>query len=150
MPLWKLVALTVFTLSFYHFVWFYRQWKRQRSVERCRPFWRAVFGPLFFHSLGSRIRQRREEAGLSPGFTLADMAICYCMFQLVWHLPDPWFFGGLLSFLPLLPVQHGINELNRHQGVPPEPALNAWTVVALILGAVLLLLVLIGSFLPEP
>jgi hypothetical protein len=150
-PLSKVIIMSIGTFSFYHLVWFYRQWKRQQSAEHCSPFWRAVFGTLFFPVLALRVKRRRVDRGLSAGFSVVAVGLLYFLFQLSWRLPGSWMLVGLFSFLPLLPVQYGINEMNRSLN-PGEPVdrFQVPAVIALILGGVVALLVLVGLMIPAP
>jgi uncharacterized membrane protein YdbT with pleckstrin-like domain len=58
---------------------------------------------------------------------------------------------SLLGFLPLLPVQATVNELNRR--LAPQAGTNsgfsAWNIAGLIVGGIFLFMALVGAFIGE-
>jgi hypothetical protein len=144
-PLWQLSVLSVASFSLYNVLWFYRHWKRQRSVEHCSPFWRAVFGVLFFQALASRVEQRRLKLDLALAFSPVALSLAYVLFHFVWRLPDPWWVIGNLSFIPLLPVQQAINDMNARAGNPAYERIGIGAIIVVTLGGLLWLLFFRGS-----
>lgn len=151
LPISKLVVMSILTFSFYQIYWFYRTWRiRRKAGEEVSPFWRAVFGVLFFPALASRVREKRLFHDLEAGFSPITVSVLYFVFQLVWRLPDPAWLAGLLSFLPLAVVQARINHLHTHLGSgPPRFTITFGTILAAALGALWWAMLLIGYLVPE-
>lgn len=148
-PLWKVALLSATTWGTYQYVWFFRQWRRQESIEDCSPIMRTIFAPLFYYSLGRAVRNRQLGAGLRPTATAGILAICFLAFKVVWRAPVPYALGGLLSFLPLLVTQREINRLNEELGSPEPSDRFGWpAVIAVAVGGLFSALVLIGLLLP--
>jgi hypothetical protein len=110
----KFIAMAVLTFGIYEIYWFYRNWAfvRDRDSVRIRPFWRAVFGPLWLHALIGDINQARGEGGIPKGQAIG-LFVGYIVISGLWRLPDPYWLVSCLSFLPLLPVLWQIAFLNR-------------------------------------
>jgi hypothetical protein len=68
-----------------------------------------------------------------------------------WRLPDKYALGVLLSFMPLLPFDRAARRLNGNGqlAAPARGGYSRWNIAGLIFGSLLLVLAVIGSFLPE-
>jgi hypothetical protein len=151
----KLVVMSLCTFGLYDVYWAYKQWdaQRKREQEDISPFWRAVFAPLFGFSLFPRLQRIIVSYGVPATWSGPALATAYFLLQLMWRLPDPYWWLSLLSFVPIVVAQRSINELN--QAVAPDAPRNATysgaNVVVIVIGGLFLLLALIGTFLsPEP
>ena len=85
-------------------------------------------------------------AQMSPG----GLTCAYIAFAAMWQLPDPFWLISFVTFLPLLSAQGVVNQINS-RGAPehePNNRFSGGNVVAMICGGLLLLLCLIGAFLP--
>jgi hypothetical protein len=146
--------MSVCTFGLYHVYWFYRNWRLRNELRRrgvTAPL-RAIFAPFFAYSLFSDVDDEVRHWGVTPGWSAAAMAIAYFLLNLVTQLPDPLWLVGLLSFLPLLSVQHTVNEANARSSHPAPVKANysGLNIAGIVLGGILLLLALIGTFMPEP
>jgi hypothetical protein len=119
----KLVVLSLVTFGLYEIYWFYKNWKlvKIRTGRNIRPFWRAVFSVFFCHSLFKFIQDSAIshdcQSSISPGL----LTCVYIALTASWRLPDPFGFVSLLTFLPLLPVQGAINEINEKTAITIQP-----------------------------
>jgi hypothetical protein len=110
----KLIVLSLVTLGLYEIYWFYKNWKliKSRTGLSIRPFWRALFAVFYCHSLFKSVQESAIShdcrSSVSPGW----LAFLYVALTVAWRLPDPYGLVSLLTFLPLLPVQAAINEIN--------------------------------------
>ena len=148
----KLAWLSLCTFGIYGLYWSYRQWSAERAVSPTSfsPGFRAVFGVLTAHDLFTRIRSALIADGDDPSFSPGLLALAYFALAMAWRLPEPYSLIGLLWFVPVVPVQQAINaNARRHD---PDVDLNEdwewWAFLLAAIGAVLLLLALIGSFMP--
>ena len=149
----KLLTMTAATLGLYQVFWFYQQWRlvRARDGSAILPVPRAIFGLFFCHKLFARIAADGRAQGLSdpPASWLATAWVVGCI---VWRLPGPAAFLGMLSWLTLLPMQDYANRLNAK--VAPGHDRNTrlswinWIVVLVAAG--FYGLVLIGLLAPAP
>jgi hypothetical protein len=83
----------------------------------------------------------------SPGL----LAVVWIVFSFTWRLPTPYWFVSFVTPVVLLPIQKVINNLNmvvapNHN---PNARFSGWNIAGIVLGAILLMLAVIGSFLPQ-
>jgi hypothetical protein len=149
----KLLVMSLCTFGLYHIYWFYRNWKLRNDLRRrgvTAPL-RAIFAPIFAYSLFEDVDVEVRRWGVSPGWNAAALAIAYFLLNLVTRLSDPLWLIGLLSFLPLLPVQRTINEANARSThpAPVNAAYSGLNIAGIVLGGILLLLAIVGTLLPD-
>ena len=150
----KLVVMSLATFGIYELYWCYKQWEaiRRRESEKLSPFWRAFFAPLWGFSLFPRIQRLTANYGVPASWSGAGLALGFFILGAMWRLPDPYWLVSLFSFLPLLVVQRSVNALNA--AVAPAADRNArysgLNVVVIVIGAILLLLAILGTILPNP
>jgi hypothetical protein len=151
----KFIVLSVCSFGLYELYWWYRNWKclKAASGEDLSPFWRTFFAPFWAYSLFRRIRALAAARGVDAGYHPGVLATAYVVLSLLWRLPDPWWLLSLASIGALIPVQQTAERLN---GVHPRPgpdAVNdnytALNLATILIGGVLVLLSVVGTFLPE-
>jgi hypothetical protein len=149
----KLTLMSLATFGLYEIYWFYKNWKcvqRNDGYKVNAPI-RAFFYPLMSYDLFKRIRGHADKAQLGPRLQAGLLAATIFVLAALWRLPDPWWLVSLLGFLPLLPVQSTVNEINRK--LAPQAGINGrfsgWNVVGLVVGGILLLFALVGTFIGE-
>jgi len=142
----KFAILSVATLGLYEMFWFYQNWKyvRQRDASQIRPFWRAVFSPLWCFSLARDLgnhddRWTTARAGM--------VAAAYASLVLASRLPDPWWLLTIGTFLPLLALVSAIHAVNTDRGVksPYYARFGAGPLAAVLVGAPFLALAVLLS-----
>lgn len=149
----KLAIMSVATFNFYPLFWFYRNWKCAQRVggETLNAPLRALFYPFTAYGLFRRIREHAAADGRHASLPAGPLATVLLSVSLTAGLPDPFWFVSLLVFVPLLPVQRVVNEMNAR--LAPDADTNAsftgWNIVALVLGTLLLLLAVAGLILVE-
>ena len=142
--------MTLCTFGFYEIYWAYKQWDAQRTRERedLSPFWRAVFAPLWGFSLFPRLQRITATYGIPVGWSGTTLAIAYFLLHLTWRLPDPYWWISMLAVIPVVVAQASINALN--EAVAPDAPRNGTysglNVAGIVLGGLLLLLALLGTF----
>lgn len=153
MSLGKLVVMSLCTMGLYELYWFYRNWYLQKAFrqEDVSPFWRAFFAPLFGFAMFRNVRNQAERNRLRVGWSAGGMGLLFLVLSGLYRLPDPYWLICLFTFVPILPVQRTINELNA---ASPRPApVNAEysmaNMVGIAVGGLFLFLTVIGTFLPE-
>ena len=149
----KLTLMSIATLGLYHLYWFYKNWKcvQQNYGEDVNAPIRAFFYPFAAYPLFTRIRDHARRAQV-PGTLQAGMlALTLFILAMASRMPDPWWLASLGIFLPMLPVQSTVNEINRK--LAPQADRNTrfsgWNIVALALASILVVLGLIGTFFGE-
>jgi hypothetical protein len=149
----KLVLMSVCTFGIYELYWFYRNWAliKARTGQDLMPFWRAFFAPIWAYSCFKHIAteavEKQTPAPPPPGL----LALAYFILQALWRLPDAYWLISFLSFVPLLFANIAALEVN-HKVAPHTPensSFSGWNWAALIGGSLLLVLTIIGSFLPD-
>ena len=150
-PVKKIIWLSIFTLGIYEIVWFYKSWKTLavKFGYKVSPFWRALFGGItgfwLFPTLSRYIKAFNIESFNAPLF-----AILYLVLNMMNRLPDPWWLLCFGSIAVIAIVQGKINEVNKANF--PQAPVNKWRAVNTIwsiLGGIILVLALIGTFLPD-
>ena len=141
----KLIVMSIFTLGIYEIYWFYKNWThvKIRTRQKIRPFWRAIFSVFYCYSLFKAVRESVDShAGrqeINPGWLAAG----YIILSISYKLPDPYWLVSLMAFLPLLPVQGAINNINAT--VAPVAARNGnfsvKNIFVMIIGGLCLVLV---------
>ena len=149
----KLVVMSTVTFGIYELYWFYKNWKliKQRTDSDIRPFWRAFFGVLFCYSCFKEIKKVATSRGVSFPASPGWLAVLWIGLVLSWRLPDPYWMVDILTPFVLFPIQKTVNDLNtivapNHN---PNARFSAWNIVITVVGGILFVLVIIGTFLPS-
>jgi hypothetical protein len=149
----KIFFMSLCTLGIYQLYWMYRHWRLIQARDRSdiMPFWRAFFGVIFCWPLFKRIKEDGETHGVTEGFAFEVLAVLYIALNITWQLPDPWWLIGLATTVVVTLVQHHANRVNAAAAPDHErnDRLTGWNWVAVVLGGMLLLLALVGLFVPE-
>lgn len=146
----KLALLSLATLGLYELYWFYRNWKLRKQVRKSdvSPFWRAFFAPIFAFSLFEDVLSEARRVRVSVGWSAGELGVAFLLLSAAWRLPDPYWMVTLLSFVPLVLVQRVINKANA-KSANPGPVNQSYSVlnvVGIVLGGLVLLLGIIGTF----
>jgi hypothetical protein len=149
----KVFVMSLCTLGIYQLYWMYRHWRLIQGRDRSdiMPVWRAIFGVIFCWPLFKRIKQDGETHGVDNGFPAEVLAACYFALNIAWQLPDPWWLVGMASTIVVTVVQAHANRVNSAAAPDHErnDRLTGPNWVAVVLGGILLLLALVGLFVPE-
>lgn len=115
----KLAVMSIFTLGFYQFVWFYKNFHCMRNLgHNIWPAPRTIFFPFMAHSLFLAVHKQRPNSQFSPGWLATAV---FFLYYLALRLPDTWWLIGLFNFLPLLPVRSAIEQINREAAPDSDP-----------------------------
>jgi predicted nucleic acid-binding Zn ribbon protein len=156
-PIWHFILLSIATCGIYEIYWFYRNWKHFKIHKNLNisSGWRTVglFVPILGVVLAYRqlrdIRDFAKEAGVdktySPGWILFSWLI---LSNLSLRLPGSLWFLSLLSVWPLAVVQRVLNAYWKKEQpeLPVRTNFSGGEIALLIIGGILLILILIGSF----
>ena len=149
----KLVVMSTCTLGIYELYWYYKNWCaiKERDEPEIMPFWRAFFAPLFCYSLFRKIQATAESQQIQGSIEPGPLALGWFVFTVLAKLPDPYWLASFLAVAFLLPVQATVNEVNRVASPRHDPnrTYTGWNVVAIAFGGLLLVLILVGTFLPS-
>ena len=146
----KFIVLSICTFGIYERYWCYQNWKRVKSAtgENFSPLWRAVFSPLWGFSLFRQVHDRAVSEKVAVGWSPAVLGTLYLVWPLAQQLPAPWWLISFASFLPILPVLQTVHRVNQC-GLADDlnSTYSGANVVEILLGAVFLILVLVGAVL---
>jgi cellulose synthase/poly-beta-1,6-N-acetylglucosamine synthase-like glycosyltransferase len=149
----KFVVMCLATVGLYQYYWLFLQWRRlaRGTIQPLSPFWRTFFAPLWGFSFCSRIHNRAALEKTSTKWSAGLLATGYFVLSIAWRLPDPWWLVSLLSFVPLIPVQRTIEQINaRHvDAALPNRSYSTTNLVGIVIGGLVLLLAIAGLFLPN-
>lgn len=134
----KLAILSVITMGVYDIYWAYRHWsylKRARRL-RVRPFWRAVFLPIFCYPLFKHLGQRR-----ASWYTVTYIGLSLISFS----TPNWTLYLSLMSFLPLYWTQQ---QINHQHGVAGTQGMKFGirAIIGTVLGAGLWVFILLSTY----
>jgi hypothetical protein len=148
----KLIVMSTCTFGLYEIYWFYRHWCSIQLHEKANimPFARAFFAPLFCYALFKRIQITGESHRMAMSLAPGPLAAGWFVFTILVRLPDPYWLISFFAVLFLVPVQRAANQINlvtcpNHD---PNSKFSKWNILGVILGGLLLVLMLIGTFLP--
>lgn len=149
----KLVVLSITTFGLYEIYWFYKQWKSFKTEKdlKVTPWARALFATLMAYFLFKEVSKANDSVDNTQGKLESGLlAIAYFILISLYRLPEPYWLLVLLSFLPLIPVQNAINLYwqNRFRDKIIVSRFGGWNYVFSIIGGILIVLVLYGTFLP--
>jgi hypothetical protein len=147
----KLLVMDLATLGLYKIYWHYRQWAnvKRREGTDIMPFWRAVFSPVWLYFLLQRMAQERSRLGL-PGMPAGLIALLYLALVFTYLVPPPWdLLGSVLTVVPILMANRHAMTLNEATGGAVEGRFSALNVAGIVIGAILWLLIIVGTFFVE-
>jgi hypothetical protein len=157
-PISRLIALSIATFGLYNIYWFYRSWRQvsECTGKRMSPGWRTVglfvpiLGLVFIYDLFDDMQKILALKGMRPTIRAGWLLLLLIGCTLCWRLSEPLDLLGLLAFLPLAIAQSDMNRLwvAIWPGTASE-GMSALEIVILIVGGVLIMLVALGSLLPE-
>ncbi len=124
---------------------------KERTNQDMMPFWRALFSPLWAYSCFKHIKLTAEEKGVFAPTSIGILAVGYFVLQAMWRLPDPYWLISILSFTLIIPVNTVALAINQNIGAHnyENSTFSTWNWVGLTGGGLLVVLAIIGTFLPE-
>ncbi|MBI4206697.1 MAG: zinc ribbon domain-containing protein [Betaproteobacteria bacterium] len=148
----KFAVLSTLTLLIYTYYWFYQNWRFEKkdTGENLWPLPRTIFAPFFAYFLFDAVRAILKRHDL-PVFDACLLALVFFAFNITWGLPDPYWLVSVFAFMPILPIQAAINQLNAKiaPDAPRNDRYTAANIVVIVIGVVFWLLILAGMFFPE-
>ena len=146
----KFVVMHFCTVGLYQVYWFYENWKLilEREQSDASPFWRTSFMFIYCYALFEKVRSSAVSLKLGHSISVQVLATGWILLSTLWILPDPYGLVALLSILFLIPVQQAANRVNESlvPGHDRNERFTAWNKVAVVVGGLLFILVVIGSF----
>jgi hypothetical protein len=150
----RLILMSIASFGIYEAYWLYKNWAyiKQRDGSEIMPFWRALFGIFFCHSLFRRIHADKEAHSYSvptfqPG-TLATIWVILIIFgNILSRLPVIGILAPFIpSFLCLTSVQGYINQVTekRDPNQPMHSLASTGHIICMCFGAIVWILSLIG------
>jgi hypothetical protein len=150
----KFIVLSLCTFGLYQFYWIYQNWKRLKraSGERLSPFWRVFFAPVWNFFLFRDIGDVAMEAGVPYGWSWHALALTWLVLSGLTQLPGPWGLIGFGSIAAIIPVQRTAQQVNDRYSQSAAESGNrsygAANVAWILIGGLLLILSVIGTFMP--
>jgi hypothetical protein len=149
----KLAIMSLATLGLYQLYWSYRNWKSVQRLtgDKLSAPLRALFYPLTSYFLFKRMRNEARGLHQDLAISAGPLAIAVLVLTLLWRLPDPYWLVSLLAFVPFLPVQSQVNQLNQKlaSAADANSRLRGWNIVAIFVGGLVLALAVVGLLLGE-
>jgi uncharacterized membrane protein len=151
--------LTIVTFGIYEIYWFYRNWKHLKFYKDLdiSPGWRTVglFVPIYGIVLAYRqlrdIRDFSKEAGVDKTYSPGWILFGWLILSALCKLPEPFWLLSFLSVWPLAVVQEVLNSYweKEQPELPIRIKFSDGEIALLVIGAIILVLALIGTFIPK-
>jgi len=152
MPLGKFIIMCLATFGIYELVWFYKNWTllKEEKGLKISPFWRAVFAPIWIFVLTGKLQMYLKEKNSPSNFSPITIAVLYFVLSASWKMPNPYSVISYLSFVPVLTLVSAMNIYWQpiDQGLPTKK-LTWWQLILVIMGLILFVLAILGSFVPD-
>lgn len=149
----KFVVMHFCTVGMYQFYWFYKNWRliQERDQSEASPFWRTVFTFIYCYALFEKVRSSAASLKIDQSISVQVLAGGWILLSMLWILPDPYWLINFSSILFLIPVQQAVNRINESMvpGHDRNERFTAWNMVAIVIGGVLFILGVIGTFVPR-
>lgn len=158
----KLSVMYIFTFGLYLLVFFYQNWKIQKTKHELNviPVLRAVFSIFFVHSLFSRMKGEAEKKGLETDVAFSALATVYVILSIAaWLLSNipaegvEFAIGYSVSLVltlailyPLRRVQKVVNLINDDERGEINSHYTGYNWLFIALGAVIWPFSLIGVY----
>ena len=148
----KLVVMSLVTSGVYQIFWFYRNWQMAKERgEDVMPFARAIFAIFFAAKLFKNVQEMGRSRSVAVTTRPGMLAALFIILEISWRLPDPYWLITFASVIPLAIVQADVIRIHRALGL--DPTINnrfTWiNIVGIVIGGLLLVLAVIGVFLPK-
>jgi hypothetical protein len=150
----KLAVMSAVSFGLYEIYWFYKNWQALAQMQNraiSAPV-RAVFYPVTAYWLFKPLREHAGKHGAGNSLSPSLLAVAVFLLSLTWRLPDPYWLIGLLTFVPLLPIQSAVNEVNGKlaPGADANATFSGQNIAVIVIGGLLLVFGTLGMLLPEP
>ena len=149
----KFSLMSATTFGLYELYWLYKNWQVIRDHEQSRisPFWRTFFAPLWTFAMGRHFTAEANAQHVSLTLSVVPLGVLYLVLSALWAVPDPYALISLFAFVPLLPFDRAARLLdgNGQLAEPTHGRYSRLNIAWLIVGSLLLVLVIIGSFMSE-
>lgn len=151
----KFIVLYLCTLTFYEMFWAYRNWQciKRESGEDLSPFWRAFFLGIWNFSLFARIKSRANADGIAVTWNPVGRGLMGLLLNAAFRLPGRFWLLGFLGILAAVPAQQTAQLVNKgHVSANRQQSggrFSAADIATTVIGGIVLILAVIGTFLPE-
>ena len=147
----KVLVLYFSTLGFYSMFWAYRNWRLLQTHTRqsLSPFWRSLFGRFWGFVLFREVRDDAVSRGARVAWRGGRLGMLYLATGFAMRLGGPWVLINYAGIIPVLVVQHTINQAARTAGVEPDRVYRGVHVPFIAIGPVLMAGLVYGLFFPE-
>jgi len=142
----------VCTMGLYQLVWFCIHWQRIKVREKLNisPGPRAFFSLFFAYACFKRICNFEAPGIEKSKLPIGLITVVWMVIACLGMLPAPFNAIAWISFLLLLPVQRRANEINDVVAPDHDPndRFTIWNWFFIVIGSILGVLTIIGTFLP--
>ena len=149
----KFLVLSLCTFGLYELYWFHKNWQLYHSLsgKEIKPFWRALFAPIYSFALFKHIAAAAYAESVPVMFNPVVFGTLYLGITALYRLPDPFWLIAYLSFVPLLIVQVTMIRYNQKLGYKTysNNKFGFKHVLTTIVGGALFIVILMGTFYPD-
>ncbi len=151
----QVLLLDLTSFGLYAYYWFIRN---NRLAERRlgiapTPIWHwfvPFFNVFVFYNGAATIGKRVEASGLLPAVAFVWQAVALTLISALWRLPEGWWLLSFASSFVLVSMHVSLDHAERIDfPTLGRPRLNGWEYTIIVLGAILSVLAVIGTFLPD-
>jgi hypothetical protein len=154
-PVARLILMSIVSFGLYEQYWIYKNWRyvKERDNLPINPFWRAVFGFFYCHSLLRRIHEDADMRSITmPSFSPNGLATGWVVLLIIARvvsrfpdIPASMVAAFIPSFLCLVPVQNYVNLVTERGNFGHEFHRWSWgQILCLVIGVVIWAGLLLG------
>lgn len=144
--------MSVCTFGLYELYYFYKNWHfiRERTRSSIKPFWRALFSPIWAYSFFKSIRDHASEERRPDTLHVGMLTAAYLIILFLYKLPDPFWVISAFTFVPLLKANEIAVELNKSMVLDYQEndRFSGKNWVAIIIGGTLFAFIVWDMFFP--
>ena len=110
-----------------------------------------IWGTFHFAgSIAGHLQKYLKEKDSPCDYSPVIIGISYFVISILWKLPDPYWLIAFFTFIPMLPLVNAMNTYwQKEEKNLPLKKYTWWQIVLIIFAIILLILTIIGTFMPE-
>lgn len=149
----KLTLMSICTFGLYDIFWFYKNWVfiQERTGRKIKPLVRAIFAPIFAYSCFKEIKITAKENEIFETLSIGSLTFAYIFLGITSRFPAPYSLLSFFGFAIIILVNNVALDINKKMVTDFENnnKFSRWNIATIVIGTLLVILTIIGSFMPE-
>lgn len=148
--LFHVLSMGLYSIWYMYYIWDFFRTKHRADVM---PFLRAIFGLIFFYPMCEKIQRFSRLRDYPEHYSSGVLFAGFIIFALMSYLPDPAWIFGIFSFFVFIPPIKAFNftiDNSKEYIAIYKTDYSALQIILMFVGAIIWILAMIGTFMPEP